>query len=109
MVVTIDQTRIGVKKYIENEIAFKASGLTKFMIYFAMPSIDNTVVNYINKGKENPLFEDLFDENGNILLDKVYDRASFASDKSGKILLDKFGIALDRSDVEKIYSYVRES
>lgn len=51
----------------------------------------------------------MFDEDGNVLLDKVYDRAAFAIDKSGKIILDKFGVALDRSDVEKIYSYVRES
>lgn len=109
MVVTTDQVRLGVKKYIENEIAYKANGLTKFMIYFALPSIDNTVIDYIGKGKDNPLFKDLFDENGNVLLDKLYERATFAADKSGKVVLDRFGIALDRSDVEKIYSYIRES
>jgi hypothetical protein len=51
----------------------------------------------------------MFDEDGNILLDKLYDRATFAMDKSGKVILDKVGVALDRSDVEKLYSYVRES
>ena len=56
------------------------------------------------------MFEDMFDENRNIHLDKVYDRAIFAAEKSGnKIFLDKYGIALDRSDIEKIYSYIRES
>ena len=109
MVVTTDQVRVGIKKYIENEIAYKANGLTKFMVYFALPSIDNTVNDYIIKAKDNSLFNDMFDESGNILLDKVYDRASFAADKSGKVVLDKFGIALDRSDVEKMYSYIRES
>jgi hypothetical protein len=59
--------------------------------------------------KENDLFSDMFDLDGNMYLDKVYDRAIFAVDKSGKILLDKFGLSLDRSDIEKLYSYVRES
>jgi hypothetical protein len=109
MVVNTDQIRIGVNKFVENELAHKATGLTKFMIYFALPSIDGTVVNYLNKARENFLFEDMFNENGDVLLDKVYDRAAFAIDKSGKVILDKVGVALDRSDVEKIYSYVRES
>lgn len=109
MVVSTDQVRIGAKKYIENEIAHKATGLAKFMIYFALPSIDGVIINYICKMKENKIFSDLFDNDGNLHLDKVYDRASFAVDKSGKVILDGFGIALDRSDVEKLYSYIRES
>lgn len=109
MIVNTDQIRIGVKKFIESEIAQKATGLTKFMIYFTLPSIDASVVNYLNQARGNFLFEDMFDEAGNVVLDKAYERAAFAIDKSGKLILDKFGIALDRSDIEKIYSYVRES
>lgn len=110
MLVNSDQVRIGVKKYIENELAQKASGLTKFMIYFMMPSMDKKVLDYIYKMYENEMFEDMFDNNKNIYLDKVYDRAIFAAEKSGnKILLEKYGISLDRNDLEKIYSYVRES
>lgn len=48
MIVNTDQIRIGVKKFVESELAHKATGLTKFMIYFALPSIDSTVVNYLN-------------------------------------------------------------
>jgi hypothetical protein len=56
------------------------------------------------------MFEEMFDENKNLYLDKVYDRALFAVDKVGnKVLLEKYGIALDRSDLEEIYSYIRES
>jgi hypothetical protein len=56
------------------------------------------------------MLSDMFDENKNIYLDKVYDRAVFAFEKAGnKILLEKYSISLDRSDVEKIYSYIRES
>lgn len=49
MIVNTDQARIGIKKYIENELAQKATGATKFMIYFIMPSIDKKVIDYINK------------------------------------------------------------
>jgi hypothetical protein len=49
MIVNTDQIRIGVKKFVEHELAHKATGITKFMIYFVMPSIDKTVIDYINK------------------------------------------------------------
>jgi hypothetical protein len=52
----------------------------------------------------------MFDENKNIHLDKVYDRAVFAVDKIGnKLVVEKYGLALDRNDIEKLYSYIRES
>jgi hypothetical protein len=110
MVVNTDQIRIGVKKYIEHELAQKASGITKFMIYFMMPSMDKTVNEYIVKMQDNEMFAEMFDENKNMYLDRVYERAVFAVEKVGnKLFIDKYGIALDRSDIEKIYSYVRES
>lgn len=110
MLVNTDQVRIGVKKFIENELAHKATGVTKFMIYFMMPAMDKKVLDYIVKMQDNDMFEEMFDENKNLYLDKVYDRALFAVDKVGnKVLLEKYGIALDRSDLEKIYSYIRES
>jgi hypothetical protein len=56
------------------------------------------------------MFEDMFDDNKNMHLDKVYDRALFAVEKLGnKLLLEKYGISMDRGDVEKLYSYIRES
>ena len=110
MLVNTDQIRIGVKKFIENELAHKATGVTKFMIYFMMPGMDKKVLDYIVKMQDNDMFEEMFDENKNLYLDKIYDRALFAVDKVGnKVLLEKYGIALDRSDLEKIYSYIRES
>ena len=49
MLVNTDQVRMGVKKYIEQELAQKASGVTKFMIYFVMPSMDKKISSYIIK------------------------------------------------------------
>lgn len=110
MIVNTDQIRIGIKKYIEYELAQKATGTTKFMIYFVMPSLDKKIMDYVVKMQSNEMFDDMFDENKNICLDKVYDRATYAVEKAGnKILLEKYGISLDRSDIEKLYSYIRES
>jgi allophanate hydrolase subunit 1 len=110
MIVNTDQVRIGVKKFVENELAHKATGVTKFMIYFVMPGIDKQIVEYINTLQSHDMFTDMFDENKNINIDTVYERAVFAMEKSGnKLLLDKYGISLDRNDVEKIYSYIKES
>lgn len=109
MVVSVDQVRVGVKKFIENEVAYKATGMVKFLIYFTLPSIDKGVVDYINKAKESPLFSEMFNENGHIVIDEVYDRAVFAMDKSGKLLLDKFNLTLDKTDIEKLYQYIKEA
>ena len=110
MIVNIDQIRMGVKKYIENELAHKATGVTKFMIYFVMPGLDKQVVQYVNTMQTNEMFAEMFDEDKNIHIDKVYDRATFAIEKSGnKLLLEKYGICLDRNDVDKLYCYIKEA
>ena len=106
-VVSVDQIKVGIKKFIEMELASKANGVTKFLIYFVLPSIDKETQNMINIARENTLFSSLFDENGQILLDDVYMRASEAINKTGKIVIDKFGISLDRTDIEKLYQYIR--
>ena len=49
MLVNTDQVRIGVKKFIENELAHKTTSVTKFMIYFMMPGTDKKVLDYIVK------------------------------------------------------------
>ena len=109
MTVSIDQARMGVKKYVETEIADKATGAVKFLIYFMIPAIDKGVVEYINKAKGSIFFQDVFCENGNIYIEEVYNRASFAMDKSGKVLIDKFNLALDKTDIEKLYKYIKEA
>ena len=105
MTVTVDQLKLGIKKFVENEIAYKATGLTKFLTFFMLPSIDKEVSSMVSKIKEISIFDEFFTPEGNILLDEVYSRAIQAVDKSGKIVIEKFQLALDRSDLEKIYHY----
>jgi hypothetical protein len=105
MTVTVDQLKLGIKKFVENEIAYKATGLTKFLTFFMLPSIDKEVSSMVSKIKEISIFDEFFTPEGNIFLDEVYSRAIQAVDKSGKIVIEKFQLALDRSDLEKIYHY----
>jgi hypothetical protein len=105
MTVTVDQLKLGIKKFVENEIAYKATGLTKFLTFFMLPSIDKEVNSMVSKIKEISIFDEFFTPEGNIFLDEVYSRAIQAVDKSGKIAIEKFQLALDRSDLEKIYHY----
>lgn len=106
-IVSTDQVRIGIKKYLEAEVAPKANSLTKFFIYFMMPSIDKEAVKLMSQARELSFTSDLFDANGNVLLDEVYSRALDAAERSGKIVLEKFNLAMDKTDVEKLYRYIQ--
>ena len=44
MYVNTQQIQIGVTNFIENEIAKKAVGANKFMVYFAMPIINKKII-----------------------------------------------------------------
>ena len=105
-IVTVDQIKVGVRKYVENEIAYKAEGLTKFLVFFIAPSIEKEVSSLVAKAKESAMFKELFTEEGNVLLEDVYQRARVAAEKSGKIVLEKYNIAMDQTDVDKLYRYI---
>ena len=100
MFVNVQQFEIGVNKFIENEIAKKAVGFNKFAVYFAMPIINKQVENYINTFHNNELLKDIFDENKNIDIDKVYNMAKSAIQKSGQFVYNE-------SDIDKLYSYIK--
>ena len=105
MNITVDQLKIGLRKFVENEIAYKATGVTKFLTYFMLPSLDKEVVSMVSQAKDSSIFQEFFTPEGNIMIDEVYSRAVQAVDKAGKIAIDKFKIMLDRNDLEKIYHY----
>lgn len=109
MTVTQEQIQAGLIKYIDTEIAAKATGLAKFMIYFVAPSIPNMIMSKFNEFKTNPLFADVFDENGNVLLDVFYKKAKNAMAKSGKILIPQLNYFVDDSDIEILCNLIKNS
>ena len=105
MMVNLEQVQMGVLGFVENEIASKATGLKKFGIYFIMPTIKKSVSDYLVKLKS--LIPNLFNENGDVDLDKFYNLAKDAIKKSGQF--EFMGIIFNETDIDKLYSYIKST
>jgi hypothetical protein len=105
MYANIEQVQMGINNFIENEIAKKAVGVNKFLTYMAIPIIDKKVTQYIDNLSSNPLTKDMFDDNRNVDLDKVYNMAKGAMSKSGQFVY--YGIVFNETDIDKLYTYIR--
>lgn len=103
MIVNLEQIQAGVVKFIEAEIASKATGFKKFGIYFMLPTIQKKVVDYLQNIKE--FMPDLFDENSNVKLDKFYNNAKSAIQKSGQF--EYMGIIFNENDVDKLFASIK--
>lgn len=109
MNVTIEQVQAGIIKYIDTDIAPRAQGFTKFMIYFAAPSIPKMVSQKLTELRATGMIEDLFDESGNINLEEAYKRASEAMKKSGKVLIKQLNYFADNEDLDRLYAHIKSS
>jgi hypothetical protein len=104
MFVNTERIQIGVTNYIEQEVASKAVGVQKFITYFALPKVNKVVAHYMVQLKDNPIMEDMFNENGDVNVDEVYNMAKQAVRKSGQFAV--YGVLLDETDIDKIYTYI---
>ena len=105
MYVNMDKIKIGLANYIEQEIVKQAeSGKAKYLYSFAKPRAVKLVEKYINKNRDNPFVEDLFDERGDVNLDELYDEAVEASRQTGRF--EFFGIWVSEDTFKTIYSYI---
>jgi hypothetical protein len=109
MTVTLEQIQSALAQYIDIELAPKAQGFTKFMLYFTVPSIPNIVAKYYNAMHNSALWSDCFDDAGNVKLEVIYDRAKQAIAKSGKIFIKPINYFVDETDIEKLYSILKAS
>lgn len=105
MIVTLQQIKNGVIRFVEQEIAQKATGFTKFMVYFIMPKLNKKVDDIISMAQSSEMFKDMFNENGNVKLDELYSTAKEAIKKSGQI--EMFGIIFNETDVDKLYTFIK--
>lgn len=107
MFVNTNQIQIGVSNFIENEIASKAVGFQKFATYFMMQKLNGIVANYVNNLRTSEFLKDLFNESGDVELDALYGMSKKAIQKSGQFTV--FGVILGETDIDKIYSYIRNT
>lgn len=109
MIVTIEQIYAGLIKYIDNDLGAKATGWTKFAVYFLAGSLQGKLPTLIANFRSNPMFSDLFDDNGNVKIDVVHERALDAIRHSGKLYINGLNYFADEKDIEALYSYIRNS
>lgn len=102
--VNVQQIERGVANYIETEIASKAIGVKKFVVYFMIPQINKKIADTITSLSGNAMFAGLCDESGNIDLDAVYTQAKDAIRHTGQIELA--GIAFNEGDIDSLYRYI---
>ncbi len=104
MIVNVQQIQRGLANYMDAEIAQKAVGVKKFAVYFLIPQINQKVTDTISELNKNNMFAPLFDEHGNIDLDKVYSQAKDAIHKTGQI--EFAGIVFTENDIDSLYRYI---
>lgn len=107
MIVTVEQVNAGLAKYIDNVLVPKANPTTKFMIYFFVPSIPKYVNNKVSQLREMDTAHEFFNEDGNIKLDDVYNRAKTAMEHTGKLLIPKINYFMDAEDLDTLYSFIK--
>ena len=105
MFVNKDQIQNGIVKYINTEIGSKATGVTKFATYFAMPIVLKKANQFIDGFSTNELTKELFDENKNLNIDEVYNMGKQAIQKSGQFTY--MGMIFNETDLDKLYNYIK--
>ena len=104
MFVTTNQIQIGIANFVENEIAAKAVGFQKFATYFVLQKLNGIVAGYIKSLRESEFMKDLFDAEGNVDIDALYNMSKHAIRKSGQFSLAN--IIFCETDIDKIYSAI---
>jgi hypothetical protein len=54
--------------------------------------------------KGNPIMSDMFNENGDVDIDELYNTAKQAVRKSGQFTV--YGVILNESDIDRMYNYI---
>lgn len=107
MQVAIQQAEMAIMEYIEQEIARKATGVTKFATYFMIGAMQGKVSKIISSLQSNPIVGmlEVFTEDGHIHLDNVYSWAKTAMEKSGAVTVS--GITFNSQDIDKLYETMK--
>lgn len=107
MFVNTEQLQMGVTQFIENELAAKAVGMNKFLLYFSLPLVHKQIAHYVSSFSANPLTAEMFDKNHNVDLDLLYSMAKNAVQKSGQFVA--YNIVFSESDIDKLYTYIQKT
>jgi hypothetical protein len=107
MIVTTAQLHKAIMAYAEEEIATKASGMTKFASYFLIASLYDHPEKTVGALLNNDFIRltNVVNENGSINADELYKTARTAMEKSVSITIA--GITFGVSDIDKLYTILQ--
>lgn len=107
MNVTQERLHSAILTYAEEEIARKASGMTKFASYFLITSLANHPEKTVGAIISNPLIKmtDIVNADGTIRADDLYSAARSAMEKSVSVTVS--GITFTVPDIDKIYTILQ--
>lgn len=109
MTASIQQVEIGINRYVNEELARKKTGTSKFTIHFVAGLVAPHLTKTLISLQQVPLIgESLFDENGNVNLTALSDAARGALEKSNN-RLTAFGFVFDQTDIDKLIDYITNS
>lgn len=110
--ITMQQAQAGLLKYIDTDIMPHLSGIKKIGLGVYAGLAGQNIAAIMERYRKHPAIEMLgvVDENGNIDIDALYRAAlpMFAEGQKTAINLPLLGeLTVDKSDLEKLYRYMR--
>lgn len=113
MLVTMNQVKNGLVKYIDNDVLPHLTGIKKIGLGVYTALAADNVVGLMEKYKDHPAVSvlNVIDADGNVDIDKLYQSISpmFDSGECQSINIPLIGeLIVDRTDLEKLYRYIKE-
>lgn len=110
--VTMQQVKNGLVKYIDTDVLPHLTGIKKLGLGVYTALAANNVVGLMEKYRDHPAVSmlDVIDDDGNVDIDKLYQAVSpqFANGEKQTISIPLIGdMTVDRSDLEKLYRYIK--
>ena len=112
--VTVEQVKNGLTKYVDGEILPNMTGAKKFALGVYMALAAENIGGIIMKYKDNPAIAALnvVDGNGNIDIDRLRTAAMSVMRNSGKVSFDipMLGVlTMNEDDIDALYEYITEA
>lgn len=113
MLVTMNQVKNGLVKYIDNDVLPHLTGIKKIGLGVYTALAADNVVGLMEKYKDHPAVSvlNVIDAEGNIDIDKLYKSVlpMFESGERQSINIPLIGeLLVDKTDLEKLYRYIKE-
>lgn len=102
----LEQVEQGILNYLKREIADKADGILKFVIYTGMNMPNFRIRPIIESYRDNELVKlsGIFSDENHIDINKLYQAAKQAMQQCHHV--EYMGIKFNSEDVDKLYHYI---